>query len=183
MKAFKYLTYFLLLILVLGTLFYMNERIGIWLSQAGVYVIILLVAYFATEPLEIPIAFVTGTAAILLMAIAGRWWRGGRGAVVSVLSALRHAPWQIVLFSVGMYLVVYGLGNAGLTGYGAQALQWLAQQGNFVATISLFARGNNCITNSFGKKLRLYALFLCHEFDCTDYFATHFSFSSNKKQN
>ena len=47
MKTFKYLTYFLLLILVLGTLFYMNERIGIWLSQAGVYVIILLVAYFA----------------------------------------------------------------------------------------------------------------------------------------
>ncbi|KKK65871.1 hypothetical protein LCGC14_2969800, partial [marine sediment metagenome] len=44
-------------------------------------------------------------------------------------------PWQIVLFSIGMYLVVYGLGNAGLTDYGAQALQWLAQQGNLVATV------------------------------------------------
>ncbi|OLO06658.1 arsenical efflux pump membrane protein ArsB [Salinicola sp. MH3R3-1] len=96
---------------------------------------VLLVAYFVTAPLGIPIAFVTGAAAIVLMAIAGRWWRGGRDAVVSVTAALKGAPWQIVLFSIGMYLVVYGLGNAGLTDYGARALQWLAQQGDFVATI------------------------------------------------
>ena len=50
-------------------------------------------------------------------------------------AALKGAPWQIVLFSIGMYLVVYGLGNAGLTDYGARALQWLAGQGDFVATI------------------------------------------------
>ena len=96
---------------------------------------VLLVAYFVTAPFKIPISFVTGAAAIVLMAIAGRWWQRGRGAVLSVSSALRHAPWQIVLFSIGMYLVVYGLGNAGLTAYGAQVLHWLAQQGNFVATI------------------------------------------------
>lgn len=38
-----------------------------------------------------------------------------------------------------MYLVVYGLGNAGLTDYGAQTLHWLAKQGNFVATIGSLA--------------------------------------------
>lgn len=97
--------------------------------------LILLIAYFVTAPLGVPIAFVTGAAAFLLMAIAGRWWRRGNGAVVSVMTVLRHAPWQIVVFSIGMYLVVYGLGNAGLTNYGAMALQWLAQQGDFVATI------------------------------------------------
>lgn len=96
---------------------------------------VLLIAYFVTAPLGVPIAFVTGAAALLLMAIAGRWWRRGNGAVVSVWTALRHAPWQIVLFSVGMYLVVYGLGNAGLTRLGAVALQWLAQQGDLVATV------------------------------------------------
>lgn len=96
---------------------------------------ILLIAYFATESLAVPIAVVTGSAAILLMIIAGRWWQGGRGAVVPVLSVLRQAPWQIVLFSLGMYLIVYGLGNAGLTDYGATVLLWLSQQGNVVATI------------------------------------------------
>ncbi|WP_235039708.1 arsenic transporter [Vreelandella profundi] len=96
---------------------------------------VLLIAYFVTAPLGIPIAFVTGTGAVLLMAIAGRWWQAGRGAVVSVTGALRGAPWQIVLFSIGMYLVVYGLGNAGLTNYGALALEWLAQQGDFIATL------------------------------------------------
>ncbi|MCO5787098.1 arsenical efflux pump membrane protein ArsB [Pseudomonas sp. G11-1] len=96
---------------------------------------LLLLAYFITAPLGVPISLVTGTAAVLLMAIAGRWWRLGRGAVVPVTAALRGAPWQIVLFSIGMYLVVYGLGNAGLTSYGARALEWLAQQGQFTATV------------------------------------------------
>ena len=96
---------------------------------------LLLIAYFVTAPLGVPIAFVTGAAALALMVIAGRWWRRGSGAELSVWMALRHAPWQIVLFSVGMYLVVYGLGNAGLTRLGAMALQWLAQQGDLVATV------------------------------------------------
>ncbi len=95
----------------------------------------LLVTYFVTAPLQIPFSLVTGAAAMVLMAIAGRWWQAGKGSVISVSLALRNAPWQIVLFSIGMYLVVYGLGNAGLTGYGAQALQWLAQQGNIAATV------------------------------------------------
>ncbi|WP_322994861.1 arsenic transporter [Castellaniella sp.] len=96
---------------------------------------VLLLAYFLTAPLGIPVSVVTGTAAFALIVIAGRWWRAGRGAVVSVPTALRHAPWQIVLFSIGMYLVVYGLGKAGLTGYGARALTWLSGQGDLVATV------------------------------------------------
>lgn len=96
---------------------------------------VLLIAYFVTAPLNIPISFVTSTAAFLLMAIAGRWWQGGRGVVVSLPAALRNAPWQIVLFSIGMYLVVYGLGNAGLTAYSAQILVWLGRQGVLVSTI------------------------------------------------
>jgi arsenical pump membrane protein len=96
---------------------------------------LLLVAYFVTGPLGVPIAFVTGAAALVLMAIAGRWFSGGRGAVVPLGKVLREAPWQIVLFSIGMYLVVYGLGNAGLTDIAAGVLVWLGAQGTFVATV------------------------------------------------
>ena len=97
--------------------------------------VVLLLAYFVTAPLGVPVSVVTGAAAVLLMVVAGRWWQGGRDAQVSVRKALQGAPWQIVLFSLGMYLVVYGLGKAGLTGLGADALQWLAGQGDFVATV------------------------------------------------
>ena len=96
---------------------------------------LLLIAYFATESLGLVISLVTGIAALVLMAIAGRWWQGGRDTKFSVTHVLRKAPWQIVLFSIGMYLVVYGLGNAGLTAYGAQILNWLGQQGNIIATL------------------------------------------------
>ncbi|WP_372830191.1 arsenic transporter [Psychrobacter maritimus] len=96
---------------------------------------LLLIAYFATESLGLVISVVTSAAALILMAIAGRWWQGGRDAKFSMTNILKKAPWQIVLFSIGMYLVVYGLGNAGLTAYGAQILNWLGQQGVLVATV------------------------------------------------
>ena len=63
--------------------------------------------------------------ALMLLFFAGRWHQGGRGRVISVVKVLREAPWQIVIFSLGMYLVVYGLRNAGLTNHLADGLVWL----------------------------------------------------------
>ncbi|WP_142257313.1 ArsB/NhaD family transporter, partial [Klebsiella pneumoniae] len=34
-----------------------------------------------------------------------------RGHAINTGKVLRGAPWQIVIFSLGMYLVVYGLRN------------------------------------------------------------------------
>ena len=96
---------------------------------------VLLAAYFVLAPLGVPVAFVTGAAALVLLALAGRWFQGGRGAVVPVGKVLRGAPWQIVVFSLGMYLVVYGLRNAGLTDHLASALVWLAGHGIWAAAI------------------------------------------------
>lgn len=96
---------------------------------------VLLVAYFVLARWHVPFCVVTGAGALVLLGLAGRWWRGGRGAVLPLGPVLRNAPWQIVLFSIGMYLVVYGLGQAGLTHYGATVLEWLGQQGPFVATL------------------------------------------------
>jgi arsenical pump membrane protein len=90
---------------------------------------LLLLAYTLTAPLGVPVSAVTGLGAALLLGLALR------GQNIPVRKVLTGAPWQIVLFSLGMYLVVYGLRNAGLTGELAKGLTWLAGQGPWVATI------------------------------------------------
>jgi len=96
---------------------------------------LLLVAYFVTAPYHVPVSVVTGTGALILLAVAGRWWTGGRKAVINNRKVLREAPWQIVLFSLGMYLVVYGLRNAGLTRELADVLTVLGRHGVIVAAV------------------------------------------------
>lgn len=97
--------------------------------------IVLLIALFVTARWDVPFSVIMGTAALVLMAIAGRWFSSGESRVLSLRDVLASAPWQIVLFSLGMYLVVYGLGNAWLTAWSSEVLMWLADKGNFVATI------------------------------------------------
>ncbi|OHV12963.1 arsenic transporter [Kushneria phosphatilytica] len=97
--------------------------------------IILLIALFVTARWTVPFALIMGAAALALMAIAGRWLSPGQQPTVSLARVLKHAPWQIVLFSLGMYLVVYGLGHAWLTAHTADVLRWLGHQGPVVATV------------------------------------------------
>ena len=97
---------------------------------AGWWVLgLLLVGLFAAEMLGLPVCVVAGTGAALLLAIAQR------GHVVDNVRVIRGAPWDIVVFSLGMYLVVYGLQNAGLTDHLAVALDWLSTQSLWVATV------------------------------------------------
>jgi arsenical pump membrane protein len=98
-------------------------RVG-WLVLA-----VLLIGYFAAGPLGIPVSVVAALGAGLL------WIVAGRGKVVSTRAVLRGAPWQIVLFSLGMYLVVYGLRNAGLTDALAGLLGRFAEGGLWTATL------------------------------------------------
>jgi arsenical pump membrane protein len=71
----------------------------------------LLVGFFWLDEVGIPISAVAAVGAALLLAVAARGHR------ISTREVLRGAPWQVVVFSLGMYLVVYGLRNAGLTDY------------------------------------------------------------------
>ncbi|RJS94800.1 arsenic transporter [Salinisphaera sp. Q1T1-3] len=117
--------------------------------------VLLLIAYVALAARGVPFAFVTGLVAALLLALASRFWRRGRGAHIALKPILAGAPWQIVLFSVGMYIVVYGLGRAGLTDYGVQALEWLADRGTILATVGsgLLAAGLASVMNNLPATL------------------------------
>jgi len=48
---------------------------------------------------------------------------------------IKTAPWQVVWFSIGLYIVVYGLKNAGLTDYLASVLVVLADKGDLIAVV------------------------------------------------
>ncbi|GEN80297.1 arsenic transporter [Actinotalea fermentans] len=52
---------------------------------------------------------------------------------IPIAPVLRSAPWQVVLFSLGMYLVVYGLRNQGLTDSLGEVFAWFGDQGPFAA--------------------------------------------------
>lgn len=98
-------------------------------NVGGWVLLMLLIGLFALEPLGIPISAVAATCAAILFAVAARGHR------ISTRRVLREAPWQVVIFSLGMYLVVYGLKNAGLTDMLTHLLDRLAQQGLWSATI------------------------------------------------
>lgn len=91
--------------------------------------LLLLAGFFILEPLGIPVSAIAALGAGILFAVAKR------GRVINTGKVLRGAPWQIVIFSLGMYLVVYGLRNAGLTDYLTTVLNMLAERGLWAATL------------------------------------------------
>ncbi len=59
------------------------------------------------------------------------------GRPISVLKVVKNAPWQIVLFSLGMYLVVYGLRNQGLTDRLGELFAGYAGRGTLIAALGV----------------------------------------------
>lgn len=98
--------------------------------RAGWVVLVLLLAgFFGLEPRGVPVSVVAAAGAAILLAVAAR------GHVISTRRVLREAPWQIVIFSLGMYLVVYGLRNAGLADAIAGLLERFAEGGVWGASL------------------------------------------------
>lgn len=90
---------------------------------------LLLFGFFGLERIGVPISAVAGAGALVLLGVAAK------GHVISTRKVIREAPWQIVVFSLGMYLVVYGLRNQGLTDHLARLLDLFASCGLWAATI------------------------------------------------
>ncbi|MGG0410254.1 arsenic transporter [Peribacillus simplex] len=92
---------------------------------------ILLVGYFASEFIGVPVSIIAGIVAIFFLMMARR------SPAVNTKTVIKGAPWAIVFFSIGMYVVVYSLRNVGLTNVLTDLIQVTADQGLFVATIGM----------------------------------------------
>jgi arsenical pump membrane protein len=93
------------------------------------FLVFLLSVYFLGDAYDLPISIFALGGAIIFLIIATI------SKAVKPIHIIKEAPWQVVWFSIGLYIVVYGLKNAGLTDYLALVLKDLALQGDTIAII------------------------------------------------
>jgi len=93
--------------------------------------VVLLIGYLLSETFHIPVSIVAGVAAILFL-ITAKW-----SGVIETGRVIKEAPWTVVVFSIGMYVVVFGLRNVGLTDLLGGFIAQFAQQGLFTATVGM----------------------------------------------
>jgi arsenical pump membrane protein len=90
---------------------------------------LLLVAYLISSFIHVPVSIIAGIVALIFLFLAGQ------SQDIHTWKIVKGAPWAVVVFSLGMYVVVYGLRNVGLTDELGQLFQWVGQQGLFAATV------------------------------------------------
>ncbi len=96
---------------------------------AWIFLGTLLAGYFIGDYFDLPVSvFALGGGIIFLIMAAS-------AKVVEPWHIVRTAPWQVVWFSIGLYIVVYGLKNAGLTDYLALVLKELVTYGDTAAVV------------------------------------------------
>lgn len=93
--------------------------------------IVLVIGYFVSSLVKIPVSFIAlGVAFVFL-------FLGSRSAAIHTKTILKSAPWSIVFFSLGMYVVVYGLRNAGIIRLLSRVIEAGAHEGLFVGTLMM----------------------------------------------
>jgi arsenical pump membrane protein len=90
---------------------------------------VLLIAYMTSEFIDVPVSIIAGIAAIVFLLLARQ------SKEIHTWKLVKGAPWAVVVFSIGMYVVVYGLRNVGLTDELGKVFEWVGDQGLFVGTI------------------------------------------------
>ncbi len=90
---------------------------------------LLLMGYFVGDHYDLPVSVFALGGGLIFLAIAS-YTKSARAWLT-----IKAAPWQVVWFSIGLYIVVYGLKNAGLTSYLETVLVSLLDKGEFVAVV------------------------------------------------
>ena len=91
---------------------------------------LLLGGYFIGDIYNLPISLFALGGGLIFLAIASY------AKHVNAKEIIKTAPWQVVWFSLGLYVVVYGLKNAGLTEYLTIILQDLVTRGDLIAVVA-----------------------------------------------
>jgi arsenical pump membrane protein len=89
----------------------------------------LLAGYTIGDIYHIPVSVFALSGALLFLFIASR------AKAVEAKSIIKEAPWQVVWFSLGLYVVVYGLKNVGLTDELSTILHYLNEQSQTIAVV------------------------------------------------
>lgn len=92
---------------------------------------VLLAAYLLSEFVHMPVSVVAGAAAIMFILMARQ------SPAVDTKRVMKEAPWSVVMFSIGMYVVIYGLRNVGLTDRLSEVIQLAADSGLYIATLGM----------------------------------------------
>lgn len=93
---------------------------------------LLLIGYFVAAPLSIPISLIAGLNALIMLSLAGRWFHP-QASIIDLRQIWQEAPWQVILFSLGMYLVVIGLYHDAISNLLTQQLVQLSGWGLTIA--------------------------------------------------
>jgi len=95
-----------------------------------VFLGLLLLGYIIGDIYHIPISFFALGGGVLFLAIAS-YFKSAKFWLT-----IKHAPWQVVWFSIGLYIVVYGLKNAGLTDELAKIIVHINSQNESFAVVA-----------------------------------------------
>lgn len=93
------------------------------------FLTLLMAGYFVGDYYNLPVSLFALGGALIFLAIANHY------KAVKPIMTIKAAPWQVVWFSIGLYVVVYGLKNAGLTDVIASWIIELNTHGTIVAII------------------------------------------------